>query len=82
MPAPQFPGAQNSMIGIQKLEISKDLWHVLQPRIRGPLNEEKLVKEEEMEEMPPGMQKIGISKELWDVLQLGKLKPVRISKDL
>ena len=82
MPAPHFREAQDSMIGIQKLEISKELWRVLQPRIRGPLNQEKLIKEEEVEEMPPGIQKIEISEELWRALQPGKLKPFKIHQDL
>ena len=82
MPAPQFPEVQDSMIGIQKLEISKELLRVLQPRIREPLNQEKLIKEEEVEEMPPGIQKIEISEELWRALQPGKLKPFKIHQDL
>ena len=56
MPTPHFPETQDSMIGIQKLGISKELWDVLHP--------EKLIKEEEVEEMPAGIQRVGISKEL------------------
>ena len=79
MPTPHFREAKDSMNGIQKIGISKELWDILHP--------EKLIKEEEAEEKEvpdsmTGIQKIGMSKELWDVLKPGTLRPLRIHQDL
>ena len=37
IPAPHFPEVPDSMIGIQKVGISEDLWRVLQPTTLKPL---------------------------------------------